>query len=212
MHARPRGLQSTPVREKPPPGAACMPGSFPPLPSPQQQAQQRDILDEYASMSAEISELLAEVDGPTTPANCQTTPEGKVAGAATPDGALGSTPYHTPLGAAHGTPPEEWRQPLQPEVRPQSTADATTPLAPAPGRPDQQQHRRQHRQEHAEEEQTDEDEGEEGHDEPTAQEIADYARGTLGIDPVWDAELLWIAAEGLRAPLPAGWAEVRLNL
>ena len=103
-------------------------------------------------------------------------------------------------------------QPLQPEVRPQSTAAATTPLAPAPGRPDQQQHRRQHRQEHAEEEQTDEDEGEEGHDEPTAQEIADYARGTLGIDPVWDAELLWIAAEGLRAPLPAGWAEVRLNL
>ena len=48
-------------------------------------------------------------------------------------------------------------------------------------------------------------------EELTAQEIAEYARGTLDIDPVWDAELLWIAAEGLRAPLPDGWTEVRSN-
>ena len=52
---------------------------------------------------------------------------------------------------------------------------------------------------------------EEEEEELTAQEIAEYARGTLDIDPVWDAELLWIAAEGLRAPLPDGWTEVRSN-
>ena len=34
-------------------------------------------------------------------------------------------------------------------------------------------------------------------------------RRYLGLDPARDAEWLWIAAEALAAPLPAGWAEHR---
>eukprot|EP00741_Cyanophora_paradoxa_P000330 tig00000403_g321.t1 len=41
---------------------------------------------------------------------------------------------------------------------------------------------------------------------PSALEIANFAR-YLGMDPVLDAELLWIAEEALVAPLPDGWGE-----
>ena len=51
------------------------------------------------------------------------------------------------------------------------------------------------------------DEGSEEDEGPTAGEIADYARNVLGLDPVWDTDLLWIATEGLDAPLPEGWVE-----
>eukprot|EP00329_Picozoa_sp_Boothbay-MS584-11_P006677 59568_3 len=37
-------------------------------------------------------------------------------------------------------------------------------------------------------------------------EIIDYAK-YLGMNPIFDADLLWVAAEGLTAPLPAGWTE-----
>jgi hypothetical protein len=40
--------------------------------------------------------------------------------------------------------------------------------------------------------------------EPTEQEVKDYAEW-LGMDVDVDTELLWIAREGLRAPLPAPW-------
>jgi len=40
--------------------------------------------------------------------------------------------------------------------------------------------------------------------EPTEQEVKDYAEW-LGMDVDRDTELLWIAREGLRAPLPAPW-------
>lgn len=42
--------------------------------------------------------------------------------------------------------------------------------------------------------------------EPTKPELIAYAR-YLGIDPVLDADLLWIADEALTAPLPAEWTE-----
>lgn len=38
------------------------------------------------------------------------------------------------------------------------------------------------------------------------QDLEAYAR-YLGLDPVADAELMWIAKEGLSAPLPDAWAE-----
>ena len=41
---------------------------------------------------------------------------------------------------------------------------------------------------------------------PSAMEIIEYAK-YLGMNPIYDADLLWIAAEGLTAPLPAGWTE-----
>lgn len=40
--------------------------------------------------------------------------------------------------------------------------------------------------------------------EPEDQEILEYAR-YLGMDPDADRELLWIAREGLKAPLPEPW-------
>lgn len=45
--------------------------------------------------------------------------------------------------------------------------------------------------------------GEQG---PTAQEIVDYAR-YIGMDPIADVNLLWIAEEALCAALPEGWGE-----
>merc|ERR1719217_168967 len=42
--------------------------------------------------------------------------------------------------------------------------------------------------------------------EPTKPELIAYAR-YLGIDPVLDADLMWIADEALTAPLPAEWTE-----
>ncbi|GHP02817.1 hypothetical protein PPROV_000157200 [Pycnococcus provasolii] len=41
---------------------------------------------------------------------------------------------------------------------------------------------------------------------PTAEEIADYAR-YLGMDPVMDKHLLYIAEWAITAPLPEGWTE-----
>ena len=41
----------------------------------------------------------------------------------------------------------------------------------------------------------------------SAHDIAEYARAVLQLNPVYDASLLWIAEEGLAAPLPQGWAE-----
>lgn len=42
--------------------------------------------------------------------------------------------------------------------------------------------------------------------EPTKPELVAYAR-YLGIDPVTDGDLLWIAEEALKAPLPSEWTE-----
>lgn len=42
--------------------------------------------------------------------------------------------------------------------------------------------------------------------EPTKPELVAYAR-YLGIDPVGDGDLMWIAEEALHAPLPADWTE-----
>lgn len=42
--------------------------------------------------------------------------------------------------------------------------------------------------------------------EPTKPELVAYAR-YLGIDPVADGDLMWIAEEALHAPLPADWTE-----
>lgn len=39
---------------------------------------------------------------------------------------------------------------------------------------------------------------------PSAAEVEDYARW-LGMDPRADRELLWVAREGLMAPLPPQW-------
>lgn len=41
---------------------------------------------------------------------------------------------------------------------------------------------------------------------PSSQEIADYAK-YLGLDPVGDLDLFWIAEAALCAPLPKGWGE-----
>ncbi|GAB4813767.1 hypothetical protein N2152v2_000813 [Parachlorella kessleri] len=43
---------------------------------------------------------------------------------------------------------------------------------------------------------------------PTPEEIADYAKW-LGLDPATDSHLLWIAREGLKAPLPEEWKPCR---
>ena len=40
--------------------------------------------------------------------------------------------------------------------------------------------------------------------EPDTKEIDEYA-AWLGMDPVLDKELMWIAKEGLKAPLPPNW-------
>eukprot|EP00427_Karlodinium_veneficum_P022968 CAMPEP_0169116236 /NCGR_PEP_ID=MMETSP1015-20121227/29778_1 /TAXON_ID=342587 /ORGANISM="Karlodinium micrum, Strain CCMP2283" /LENGTH=181 /DNA_ID=CAMNT_0009178761 /DNA_START=87 /DNA_END=629 /DNA_ORIENTATION=- len=40
--------------------------------------------------------------------------------------------------------------------------------------------------------------------EPNDQETCDYAK-FLGIDPEFDMDLLYLAKEGLKAPLPVGW-------
>lgn len=40
--------------------------------------------------------------------------------------------------------------------------------------------------------------------EPTQEDIEEYAKW-LGMDLAEDRELLWIAIEGLKAPLPQGW-------
>ncbi|XP_076781112.1 centrosomal protein of 164 kDa isoform X11 [Arvicanthis niloticus] len=39
---------------------------------------------------------------------------------------------------------------------------------------------------------------------PSEQEILDFAR-VIGIDPVKEPELMWLAREGIEAPLPKGW-------
>ena len=41
-------------------------------------------------------------------------------------------------------------------------------------------------------------------DEPTKEELEEYCQ-YLGLDPKEDPDLLWIAEEGLKAPLPSGW-------
>ena len=41
----------------------------------------------------------------------------------------------------------------------------------------------------------------------SASDIADYAKRILGLDPVWDTDLLWIAVEGLEADLPEEWSD-----
>ena len=48
--------------------------------------------------------------------------------------------------------------------------------------------------------------GRAGTEGPTAQEIVDYAR-YIGMDPIADVNLLWIAEEALCASLPEGWTE-----
>lgn len=40
--------------------------------------------------------------------------------------------------------------------------------------------------------------------EPTQEDVDEYAKW-LGMDPATDSELMWIAIEGLKAPLPKGW-------
>ncbi|KAI8591541.1 hypothetical protein BDZ88DRAFT_393389, partial [Geranomyces variabilis] len=40
--------------------------------------------------------------------------------------------------------------------------------------------------------------------EPTDEEIVDYAK-FLGIDPDTEPDLLWIARQSLKAPLPPNW-------
>ena len=45
-------------------------------------------------------------------------------------------------------------------------------------------------------------------DQPTHEEVVEYA-SYLGMDPVADAELLYIAEWALTAPLPDGWTEHR---
>ena len=44
--------------------------------------------------------------------------------------------------------------------------------------------------------------------EPTPDEINQYAEW-IGMDPVADAAVLWVAREGIKAKLPGGWKEVR---
>eukprot|EP00667_Euglena_gracilis_P031493 EG_transcript_45794 len=44
--------------------------------------------------------------------------------------------------------------------------------------------------------------------EPTLLELCEYAQW-LGMDPEQDADLLWIAREGLKAPLPEHWRPCR---
>lgn len=41
---------------------------------------------------------------------------------------------------------------------------------------------------------------------PSAEEIVNFAR-YLGMDPVFDSHLLWVAEEALTAPLPSHWTE-----
>lgn len=48
----------------------------------------------------------------------------------------------------------------------------------------------------------------EDQDEPTQEDIQEYAKW-LGLDPVRDFDLLWIAVEGIKAPLPEGWKPVQ---
>jgi hypothetical protein len=48
--------------------------------------------------------------------------------------------------------------------------------------------------------------GDGGEDQPTQEEIVEYAV-YLGMDPTADAELLYIAEWALTAPLPDGWTE-----
>lgn len=42
----------------------------------------------------------------------------------------------------------------------------------------------------------------------TPEEVAHFAKTMLGLDPEVDLDLLWIAEEALRAPLPLGWVEL----
>ena len=42
----------------------------------------------------------------------------------------------------------------------------------------------------------------------TPEEVAHFAKTMLGLDPEVDVDLLWIAEEALRAPLPLGWVEL----
>ena len=44
--------------------------------------------------------------------------------------------------------------------------------------------------------------------EPTRDEIVEYAKW-MGMDPERESELLWIAREGLKAPLPENWKPCR---
>ena len=45
---------------------------------------------------------------------------------------------------------------------------------------------------------------------PNEEEVLAYAR-SLGIDPVKEPYLLFIAREGIRAPLPKGWLLLQVN-
>jgi centrosomal protein CEP164 len=45
------------------------------------------------------------------------------------------------------------------------------------------------------------------HYEPTPEELQEYC-SVIGLDPKEDADLLWIAREGLKAPLPPDWKPV----
>ena len=44
--------------------------------------------------------------------------------------------------------------------------------------------------------------------EPSDIEVMEYASGVLGIDPIADAELLYLSREGLVAPLPPAWRAI----
>lgn len=44
--------------------------------------------------------------------------------------------------------------------------------------------------------------------EPTEEDLVEYC-GVLGMDPVADRDLMWLAREGLKAPLPVGWKPVK---
>lgn len=49
---------------------------------------------------------------------------------------------------------------------------------------------------------------EDDEEEYTHEEVVHFAKTLLGLDPEIDADLLWIAEEALRAPLPLGWVEL----
>jgi hypothetical protein len=49
---------------------------------------------------------------------------------------------------------------------------------------------------------------EEDEEDYSPDEVAHFAKTLLGLDPEADADLLWIAEEALRAPLPVGWVEL----
>lgn len=133
-----------------------------------------------SSGSAHSVDPVSPVDSPeSSPERATSAPPGE---SPTCPGRVRASPSKTPNGASRSG-----RRRSIPQLRLELGAEAALPEADS-----------------AEENDNTEDEEEDY----SPEEISHFGKATLGLDPVADADMMWIAEEALRAPLPVGWVEL----